>query len=151
MVFEAMKRAMEESMKLIHAGYVADLFKNLLKLRIGTTRIDGLARKVCNNLSQQKVNTLTATVVRWKLQDANRCLRKAKYNNMQAWRREKPLLDQENVTTEYEFLWSREKSTYTNELRRKLRQKLSFLRNKLKKDAEGITIADQLFNGYKTG
>ena len=98
MVFDAMKRTMEESMKLIHARYVVDLFRKLHKHRIGTTRIHGLARKMCDYLPQQKAIVLIDTVVRWKPQDAERCLKKARYDNTQSWRREKQLMEQEDAT-----------------------------------------------------
>ena len=136
-------------MKLIHARYVVDLFKKLHKHRIGTTRIQGLARKMCDYLPQQKANMLTDTVVRWKLQDAERCLKKARYDNTQSWRREKQLLEQENVVAEYEVIWSCEKSAYARALRQKLRKKTTFLKKKQNRvrevpdEIEGILIADQ--------
>ena len=139
-------------MKLIHARYVVDLFKKLSKLEIGTTKIEGLCRKVCDYLPRGKAKKLTKTVVQWKLQDAHRSLRKARMDNTQSWRREKPLLEQENVLVAYEELWSREKSAYAQELRQKLRQKTNFLKTKFRRsnsanevpgDIEGVIVAEQ--------
>ena len=127
-VNEAMKRAMEVTLKLIHARYVVDLFRSLSKLRIGTTKIEGLCRKVCDHLPRSKASILTSTVIRWKLQDAQRNLRKARSDNTRSWRRERPLLDEEDMVEAYQELWAREKSTYAYELRQKLRNKTNFLK-----------------------
>ena len=149
-VLEAMKRTMEKTMVLLQNRYVLDLLKNLQAKNIGTTEITSLCQRTCQRLPKQRARTLRKIVIKWKIQDASNCLRKARSENTKTWREVKPLLVSEKVHQIYEELWSREKSCEAKRLREKLKSKTRFLDSKYNQKEQipdtihGINIADQV-------
>ena len=54
LVLEAMIRIMKQTIKYVHAIYVKDLFKNLVRKNIGTIEVNKLAKKLCRKLRRRR-------------------------------------------------------------------------------------------------
>ena len=100
-VNQAMRHIMNQTMKLQHARYVLDLYKELNKKNIGTNAIEHLAKKICYRLPRHRSTSIKKMVMKWNIEDAVKTIRKAKYNNTATWRQLTPVLAQENVLGEF--------------------------------------------------
>ena len=105
LVLEAMIRIMKQTIKYVHAIYVKDLFKNLVRKNIGTIEVKRLAKKLCSKLPRRREKTLISIVMKWKLQDAENSLRKAKYENTRVWRTDKIVIDKWNLLEVFNNIW----------------------------------------------
>ena len=149
MVYEAMKRTMEKTMIMLQNRYVVDLFTKIRNKNIGTTEITSLCNRACQRLPKGRAATLRNTLVKWKIRDATTNFQKSRYENTKTWREVKPLLVSENVVTEYEELWSREKTIEAKRHKEHLKTKLTFLTKKysaktvVPDTVHGVNIADQ--------
>ena len=107
-----MKRAMQQTLKYIHAVYITDLYKDLNKQGLGTTTVVSLSRRLCSTLPKRRENTLISIIIRWKLNDAYSVLRREKYENTKIWRECKNVLIQENIMKRYLEIHNKERDIY---------------------------------------
>ena len=112
--------------------------------------MESMAKRLCSTLPKHRERTLVKVITNWKLQDAQRELRRLKRTNTTTWRREKELLTRAGVVDEFERLWRREITIYEKECAEKQKKKLQHLQNKYKNkkktipdEIEGITLTDQ--------
>ena len=137
-----MKRTYKSSVEYKRSIHVKNLYQKLKKDGIGTTKVESVARTLCDTLPKHRQRTLVKVITNWKLQDAHKELRRLKSVNTATWRREKELLTGAGVLREYERLWRREITKYENECVSTQKKKLQHLRNKYKKKQE--TIPDEI-------
>ena len=142
---------MKQTVKLLNAYHVADLFGDLLRKKLPTTSVESLCCKLCMGLPSGRRITLINTVMKWKQIDAWSVVRTERYNNTKIWRENRPILDEENVTHAFNIVWEKEKNRYGTLLQEKRKRKVDFLRQTFGKREEqvvtkiaGITVTDQV-------
>ena len=80
-VLAAMRHTMKQTVKLLNAYHVADLFGDLLREKLPTTSVESLCCKLCMGLPSGRRITLINTVKKWKQNDAWNVVRTERYNN----------------------------------------------------------------------
>ncbi len=152
-VYEAMKRVCKTSLEYKHSIYVKNFFARLKDEKIGTTTVESLSQRLCSTLPGHRKRTLVGIVNSWKLEDAHKELRKWKRLNTSTWRKEEKVIRDNNLSQEFERLWRREVTKYTNELKSRGDAKMRHLTSKYKQrtntgndipdNVQGIIVADQ--------
>ena len=135
-VLEVMRRAAKQGLKLVHARHVVDLLRELTRRRVGTSTVERQCKRICSGLPQRRKNTMVNRVMRWKLDDARRCLGKERYMNTKGWRRWKPIISHAGVKQEYDSWWRREKSRMKRYLKASRKKKVKFLEQRYGKIKE---------------
>ena len=147
-VLEAMKRAMKQTIKLVHVRYVVDLLQELARRRIGTNSVENGCKDLCKDLPPRRKNALVHKMMKWKLSDSRRCLQREQYNNTKERRKCKAVLTNNGVVQQFEEIWNVERRRVVESLKVKRKRKIAFLREKygqsreIPDQIEGITIAD---------
>ena len=85
-VIEAMKRIMDATNRRTHSLYVLDLLKTLNRRGIGTAAVEQLTARLCRN-GKGRV-CVVETVMKNKIRDAYKEVRKLRYQNEKIWREE---------------------------------------------------------------
>jgi hypothetical protein len=111
-VLAAMRHTMKQTVKLLNAYHVADLFGDILRKKLPTTSVESLCCKLCMGLPSGQRRTLINTIIKWKQNDAWNVVRTERYNNTKIWRENRPILDEENVTHTFNVIWEKEKNRY---------------------------------------
>ena len=148
-VLQAMTRMMVQTIKKINAIYVRDLFKSLLKNKVGTAEVHALSLKLCKKLSTERAKTLVNIVMKWKLNDAYKILRRQTYEENMMWKSYRKLFIEENVIIKFNNIWDEERCRIRKDFRETCKQKVKWLKDKFKirkeipQTYEGIYIGDQ--------
>lgn len=71
-----MRHAAKRGLKLVHARHVVDLLRDLTRKKVGTNTVERQCKSICKGLPQRRKNTMVNRVMKWKLVDARKCLRK---------------------------------------------------------------------------
>lgn len=144
-----MRHTTRKGFKLVHARYVVDLLRTLIRKNIGTSSVEEQCKMLCNSLPYGKKCTMVRTITKWKLNDAEQNLRKEQYINTTEWRKSKRDIAEAGVLYEYERMWCIEKSRTKRDLKEKMRRKEKFLERKYGKvkevpdEVEGIDVTDK--------
>ena len=155
-VLEAMKHIMMITNKVTHSIYVIDLLKTLRKKRIGTNTIENPIKKLCRKGSGREV--ILDVVLKNRIKDAYKEMRRNKYENTKAWREKDDILIQEGVLEGFLVTWTKEKMRYKKMMKDKMKKKITWLEKKYKKketplpdEYEGYSFKDQeLGEEFKT-
>ena len=146
---EVMKHTMTKTLKHIHARYIMDLFRTLIKQKIGNKKTEDLSKRICTDIPERN-RTLVNIIMKWRYNDAQAKYRKERHEYMKYWRKEKTIIIQENIALEFDQIWSRECSKYAKNLRNKRQMKLESLKEKYKPKeiiipdiVSGIVIKDK--------
>ena len=148
-VLATMKRAMEQTVKLQHTIYILDLHVKLKKIKVGTSTIEKLTTKLCNQLPEKRKETLKDLLLGWRITQARKNIRTEKYQNTKLWRQSKPIIEEENILHEYNMIWKEEKQRQYEYFKRAVKEKICFYRRKYKKaveipdDIDDIIICEQ--------
>ena len=151
--YNAMRRAMLTTIKLLKSEYVVDLLRELVNKGIPLREVKRKCEKVCHGLPTKRAHDLTKTVMSWKLIDAKSALCREKRENTRVWRECEKTLKENKIDTEFFEVWEEEKQWVREVLRTKRHKKVSFLgekygrggerRREVCDNIEGVTIKDQ--------
>ena len=138
-------------MEYKRAIHVKNLYQELKKDGIGTTKIETMSKKLCDTLPRHRQRTLVKVITNWKLQDAHKQLHEQKHTNTRMWRQEKDTIAAAGLLDAYERLWRREITRFENGSAETQKKKLQHLRNRYKRttrtivpdEMEGIILKDQ--------
>ena len=149
-IYEAMKQTFKASLEYKRSIHVKNLYQELKKDGIGTTKIENMCSRLCNTLPKHRERTLVKVITNWKLHDAHKELRKWKIRNTETWRKQRETIAAAGVIDQYERLWRREITKYENNLTSIRKKKLQHLKMKYKRketnvpdEIEGIILKDQ--------
>ena len=141
-VIEAMKHIIKSTYSILHSLYCIDLLKKLDMENIGTESIERQCRKLCNEKSSNR--KLVKIVMRSRIRNAYKDLRRNRYENNKIWREESKTLAHESILDEYMTIWSVEKEWIRSNLKTKRKKKIKWLMEKYKPN---IVIPDH-YKGY---
>ena len=141
-VFIAMKRITKSTYRILHSQYSIGLLKKLEMKNIGTEPIERQCRKLCPRRSANR--TLVMTVIKNRIKDAHKEMRKNKYENTKTWREERKILIEEGKIKEYTTIWLKEKEWMRKILKKRKQKKVEWLTKKYK---PRIEIPDE-YEGY---
>ena len=131
-VYNAMRRAMNDTIKLLKAVYVMDLLDTIVNRGLVLSTVSGQCRKLCRGLRGDKHKVISSQLMSWKLQDAKRVLRETKRSHTQIWREEEAVLNEYNVSERFAIIWEVEKCERRTELKTTKDRKVTFLLEKEK-------------------
>ena len=149
-VQEAMRCMMTKTVKKINAVYVQDLFESLLRNKTATKGIHHMARKLCKTINGKRYTQIVEIVMKEKVNDARKCVRREKYEEHEMWKEKRKILNENDVVWQYNDLWAEEKNRQFKMLRNKRKKKVSWLKKTLskRKDApaeyKNVIISDQV-------
>ena len=104
-----MRQMMKMTTARIRAEYITDLLKQLMNLELGTSEIMNNINKLYKNERGKTRNAIIRIIMKDKITQAHKELRKLKYNETKYWRENKPILQREGVNELYEEEWKKEK------------------------------------------
>ena len=142
-VKEAMRRIMKITNKLTHSLYVLDLLKTLKRRRIGTNSIEHLINRLCHKGSGREM--ILDTVMKNRVSEAHKELRRSKYENQKIWRMNDDILIEEGVLEGFLVIWNKEKLRYRQELKELRKKKVKWLCKKFAKKKEPLP---EQYKGY---
>ena len=116
-VLEAMRHTIRQSIKLLPNRYVVDFIRELIKARIGTSSVESQYETICSTLPRRRKVTMVNRVMKWKMDDARRCLCETWYVNTVECRKNKPTIVQAGVLNEYQIIWDLDKKHVKTELK----------------------------------
>ena len=149
--YNAMRRTMLATIKLLKSEYVVDLLRELVKKEIPLREVKRKCEKVCQGLPMKRAWDISKTVMSWKLIDAKSAMCREKRENTRVWRECERTLKENNIDKEFFAMWEEEKRWVRKELQNKKQKKVSFLKEKYGRkdrrevcdDVEGVTVKDQ--------
>ena len=123
-----MKHIIKSTVKVLKAEYVVDLMSNLNKRSVPLRSVRVACNRLCNDVNiQNRSNTITNSIMNWKLQDAYRCVDREKYINSCVWREYISMLTEYRVYHVFVRIWKEEKSYQRNVLKNKRKSKITHL------------------------
>ena len=97
-IVESMKHMVVKTIQKCKCLYVKDLFVALINNHVGTPEVANLSARLCKRLNKQKEETLIEKVMKWKLTDARKDLRKQVYEEKKLWKECRAEFDLEKHT-----------------------------------------------------
>ena len=127
---------------------MTDLYNLLLRNKLATTEVNQVCAKLCNKLPVSKKQSLTNTVMKWKLEDTRNTTKIMIKEEKSAWRECKKYLDIRAQQT-YNQKWAEEKYLAMKTFRAHKEDKFKWLKKKYQLEKEvpdtlnDVFIADQ--------
>ena len=118
-VQEAMKRIIDQTRNYVHTMYVKDLHLDLHKRKVPTTTVASLAKRICRNLPQRRINSLTDTVMKWTVEDLSNKFRKEERANTDVWRENIQIIRNQGIENEFKRIYRKQRKKYKQSLYQK--------------------------------
>ena len=150
-VDSTMKHVMIKTVTKCKMICTTDLYKLLLKNKLATTEVNQVSAKLCNKLPVSKKQSLTNTIMKWKLKDTSSKTKMMIKEEKSAWRECKKYLDIRAQQT-YNQEWAEEKYLAMKAFRAHKEGKFKWLKKKyqLEKDVpdmlNNVFVADQVLD-----
>ena len=151
-----MRQMMKMTTARIRAEYITDLLKQLMNLELGTNEIMNNINKLYKNERGKTRNAIIRIIMKDKITQAHKELRKLKYNETKCWRENKPILQREGVNELYEEEWKKEKTSKREMYKEKRKSKIEWMKMKYEnrdtvpEEYQGVIIKDQdISNGFE--
>ena len=153
--FVLMRRVINNTIRLLRAEYIADLFDELIHKNTPLRSVKMDSDKLCEHLPSKHSYTTAMRVMKWRRKDAIKELIQKKEDNMKMWRESEKRLRDLRVLDSYFQIWEEEKSYQRRRFTRKRKRKVAFLVNKYGKkrkesdtpeEVEGIAVKDSVLS-----
>ena len=148
LVYEAIKRTLERTVKLVRSQSIYKMLKTLRANRIGTEDVESLAARINEKFTKGKHGQLVNLVMELKVKDARREYEHERYANTKTWRESKRVIQEAGVMADYNRLWRSERSLFYRSFQEKMKTKLEHLKGKYKKTrtitdvVHGVRVSD---------
>ena len=122
--YAAMRRVMTQTIKLLKARYVLDLFERLVNRGLALRSVTANTNRACKGMSEEKHRRMCNTLMGWKLDSARTVLKTQRQENTRVWRECEEILRENRVDQRFFVIWENEKVERRKELENKKERKV---------------------------